>query len=49
MKIDFTTIRNVFDLLADPARLEAALAEMTPAEREVLYTHPLMDEYDLLP
>lgn len=45
----FNLILNAFDLLHDLNKLEKLTENLTENDLEVLYTHPLLDEYDLLP
>lgn len=40
---------KAFDLLEDMELLEDFLAKLTQKERDELYSHPLLDAYDLLP
>jgi len=40
---------EVFDLLNDVKELEEFLATISSWEREMLYKHPLLKEFDLLP
>ena len=42
-------ILKVFDLLNTVDLLEETLAHMTEEERDELYSHPLVKEFDLLP
>ena len=40
---------EIFDLLENDNILEDFLMELTEKQREKLYSHPLLEEYDLLP
>ena len=42
-------ILNTFDLLHDINKLESFLEILSEKERDELYSHPLLTEYDLLP
>ncbi len=40
---------EIFDLLGDVNTLEDFLMELNEKQTEKLYSHPLLEEYDLLP
>lgn len=40
---------EIFDLIHDLDKLEDFLMELTEKQKEKLYSHPLLEEYDLLP
>ena len=45
----FNLLLNAFDLLHNTKKLEKLQENLTEIDLEVLYTHPIIDEYDLLP
>ena len=45
----YTNMLESFDLLNDSDKLETWLSYLTEKEREKLYSHELLDEFDLLP
>ena len=45
----FNLLLNAFDMLQNTEKLETLLENLTENDREVLYTHPLLENYDLLP
>lgn len=45
----FTHMLETFDLLADIDKLDDFLANLSQKERDELYSHPLLENYDLLP
>ena len=44
-----TNLTESLDLLHDTNKLEAFLAILTEEQRDKLYDHPILKEYDLLP
>ena len=44
-----TNLTESLDLLHDTNNLEAFLAILTEEQRNKLYDHPILNEYDLLP
>ena len=44
-----TNLTESLDLLHNTGKLEAFLAILTEEQRDKLYEHPLLNEYDLLP
>jgi hypothetical protein len=47
--MDFKKLIKSFDLLYDLELLEDFLSKLPQNERDELYSHPLLQEYDLLP
>lgn len=47
--MDFKDLLKAFDLLYDLELLEGFLAKLPQKERDELYSHPLLKEFDLLP
>jgi len=45
----YNLLLNALDLLQNSERLETLIGNLSEEESEVLYTHPLLDHYDLLP
>ena len=44
-----TNMLETFNLLADVDKLETFLMELTEKQKDQLYSHPILKEYDLLP
>jgi len=44
-----TNMLEAFNLLADVDKLETFIMELTEKQRDQLYSHPILKEYDLLP
>ena len=42
-------ILEIFDLLGDVDTLESFIVKLNEKQKERLYSHPLLKEYDLLP
>ena len=47
--MDIKDLLKAFDLLADVELLEDFIMKLPENERDELYSHPLLEEYDLLP
>lgn len=45
----YNLLINAFDLLMDVEKLETLLANLSETERNIVYAHPILKEYDLLP
>jgi len=45
----FKNMLGIFDLLTDQDNLELFLSKLTEDQRDKLYGHALLQEYDLLP
>ena len=45
----FNTLASALDLLKDVSKLEILLENLSIEEREFLYSHPVVQEFDLLP
>jgi hypothetical protein len=45
----FTNLIESLDLLHDTSKLEAFTAILTEEQRDKLYSHPILNDYDLLP
>ena len=49
MKIDLESVTAFFNFLNDGDKVGDFLESLTEAERAQLYSHPLLNFYDLLP
>jgi hypothetical protein len=49
MDVSFDDVIKVFDLLNDIDKLGDFLAKLSDEQRDKLYNHPLLSQYDLLP
>lgn len=45
----FNTLASALDLLKDVDKLEVLLTNLSEKEAEFLYSHPVVQEFDLLP
>lgn len=45
----FNTLANAFDLLMKTNMIEELMENLSEEERNFLYSHPLLKEFDLLP
>ena len=45
----FNTLASALDLLKDVNKLEILLSNLNEEERDFLYSHPVVQEFDLLP
>ena len=44
----FNTLASALDILKDVKKLEVLLANISDEERDFLYSHPVVQEFDLL-
>ena len=45
----FNTLASALDLLKDVDKIDVLLSNLSQEERDFLYSHPVVQEFDLLP